>query len=94
MFKQAAFAIVDFNHFLSVLREKEVLLSALKSRMNKWADFLHLSFTNNRYELHLVKGLRKALCKSLAKAYVLVLTLRIKGFKQVRSIWFWLSFVN
>ena len=35
MLKQAALAIVNFNHFLSVLREKEMLLSALKSWVNK-----------------------------------------------------------
>ena len=93
MLKQAALAIVNFNHFLSVLREKEMLLSALKSWVNKWADFLHLGFTNDLYKLHLVEGLRQGFCKGLAKAYVLVSALRIKGFNQVRSIWLWLSLI-
>jgi len=93
MLKQAALAIVNFNHFLSVLREKEMLLSALKSRVNKWADFLHLGFTNDWYKLHLVEGLRQGFGEGFAKADVLVLALRIKGFNQVRSIWLWLSLI-
>ena len=93
MLKKAALAIVNFNHFLSVLREKEMLLSAVKSRVNKWADFLYLGFTDDWYKLHLVEGLRQGFGESLAQAYVLVSALRIKGFNQVRSIGLWLSFI-